>query len=398
MMKQGTHPDPEPFRFSSQEFARRHGKIRELMQQRGLDCLIIAGHTGYHHSFAADLRYVTGLSGLALDGTCALFPLQGEPVYLGASPFMVARVQRHCSISAQPVAFKPGTRIRDYASDLANRIKDLGLAQGTIGIVSLRTLSASAFMDLRQELPHANFLAAGDLLLECRMIKSAEELACIRRAAACADKGIAAMVKAARPGITEAELTARCDYAMIRAGADRGPFILLGSNSWDQFQGTIGEASHSRKQLRPGDIVLTELSPSYGGYYVQLCIPIYLGKRAPRAFTQLLEIHKEIYWLALDKLRSGKRILQIEEEVFELAAARGQFRRAWTLQSVELAEAFFKFDVELEPNMSYVLHPWTEYSSGQGFQGHTIGNTVLVTDNEPRQLSRLPLDLVRAWG
>jgi hypothetical protein len=44
--------------------------------------------------------------------------------------------------------------------------------------------------------------------------------------------------------------------------------------------------------------------------------------------------------------------------------------------------------------MSYVIHPWTEYSSGKGLEGHTIGNTVIITGTEPEQVNKSPLDLV----
>jgi Xaa-Pro aminopeptidase len=388
------HGENKILKFSPQEFARRHRKIREIMQLRGIDCLIITGNTGYNNSFAADIRYVTGLAGLAADGTYILFPLIGEPVYLAPSPFVAARVEKQCSIPIAPVAFKKGTRIRDYASDLASRIKDLGLEKSTIGIVSMRIMPAGVYMDIKRELPDANFVSAGDVLLECRMIKSPEELEFIRKAGECADKGIAAIVEGAQPGVTEAELTARCDYAMIRAGADRGPFILLGSNPWEKFQGAINDTSQSQKKLRKGDIILTELSPSYGGYYVQLCVPISLGGNVPHSFTELLNIDKELYQLALRELRPGNTVAAIEEEIFKLASERGDFRRAWALQSVELAEAFFKLDLEIKANMSYVIHPWTEFSSGKGLEGHTIGNTIIVTGDEPEQVNKSPLDVI----
>jgi Xaa-Pro aminopeptidase len=384
--------------FTTQEFVRRHRKIREIMQFRGIDCLIITGNTGGNQSLAADIRYVAGLPGSAAEGTYILFPLMGKPVFLAPSIFVADRIGKKCSIPVAPVAFKKGTRIRDYGSDLVNRIKDLGLEKGTIGVVSMRVMPAGTYLNLQRDLPNANWVSAGDILLECRLVKSPEELEFVRKAGECADRGMQAILKAARPGVTEAELTARCDYAMIRAGADRGPFILIGSNPWEKFQGAIGDASQSPRKLQKGDIVLTELSPSYGGYYAQLCVPISIGGSPSRAFSELLKIDKEIYQLALEELRPGATVGEIETKVFRLAARRGSFRRAWALQSTELAEAFFKFDSEIKEHMSYVIHPWTEFASGKGIQGHTIGNTVIVTGDEPEQVNKSPLDLVTVRG
>jgi Xaa-Pro aminopeptidase len=389
--------EEQRLQFSIQEFSRRHRKVREIMQLRGIDCLIITGNTGGNQSFCADIRYMTGLAGGAAEGTYILFPLIGDPVYLAPNVLVAARLENQCPIAAAPVAFKKGTRIRDYACDLANRIKSLGMEKGTIGIGSMRVMPAGAYMNLKGDLPDADFVSAGDVLLQCRMIKSSEELEFVRKAGACADKGIEAIIESARPGVTEAELTHACDYAMIRAGADRGPFVLIGSRPWEGFEGTIGDATYSQRKLQRGDIILTELSPSYRGYYAQLCVPISLGGNPPPAFTQLLNIDKEIYQLALDELRPGNSVAQIEAKLFEFARSKGDFRRAWALQSTELAEAFFKTDTEIQPNMSYVIHPWTEFSSGRGLQGHTIGNTVIVTGKEPEQVNKSILD-VRTVG
>jgi Xaa-Pro aminopeptidase len=380
--------------FSNGEFRRRHGSVRKIMQSRNIDCLIVTGSTGLHNSLAADVRYMTGLAGSAAEGTYILFPMAGEPVFLAPSTFMADRIGKSSFIQVAPVAFKKGTRIRDYASDLASRIRDLGMEKGKIGIVSMRVMPAETYLSLSRCLPNVEFVSAGDILLECRLIKSPEELVYVRKAGACADKGMNAILEAVRPGITEAELTAHCDYSMILAGADRGPFILIGSGPWEKFQGSIGDASQSTRKLQKGDLILTELSPSFGGYYAQLCAPIYLGGDPPRSFKELLKIDKEIYYLALNELRPGNSIAAIEEKIFRFASSTGHFRRAWALQSTELAEAFFKYDLELKKNMSYVIHPWTEFSTGRGMQGHTIGNTVIVTDDEPEQVNKSPLDLV----
>jgi len=108
----------------------------------------------------------------------------------------------------------------------------------------------------------------------------------------------------------------------------------------------------------------------------------------------LLDIHKAMHQTAFELLRPGNRILDIEEKVAEAAAGRGrEFRRAWATQSGELAEAFFKLNTELKAGMTYVDHPWTELKSGEGFQGHTIGNTFIVTEGEPEMLHKTPLEL-----
>jgi Xaa-Pro aminopeptidase len=387
MTHRSVRDEGDVLRFSSKEFERRHRKIREVMQLRGVDCLIITGHGGGYGSAIADVRYVSGLTNLTMDGPYIVFPLFGEPVVFTSSQLVADWAAKTSPFPVKPVSFKKGTRIRDYPTDVIARIKELGLEEGTIGIVTMRVMPAYAHAALKEGLPRATLLSAGDLLLACRRIKSPEEMEFIRKSGECADIGLDAIVAAARPGITEAELVAICDAAMVKAGAERGNFILLGSGPWSEMEGTI--SAGTRRRLEKGDIISNEITSNYQGYQTQLCCPIVLGGKAPDAFRKLLDIHKAMYRLAHEELRPGNTVSAIDAKAAKLAASLGgDFRRAWALQLSELAESFFKLDAELMKGMCYVIHPWTEPRSGKGFNGHTIGNTCIVTDGKPEVVNK----------
>ena len=120
-----------------------------------------------------------------------------------------------------------------------------------------------------------------------------------------------------------------------------------------------------------------------------------MGGKAPDAFKKLVKIHTAIYNLACEELRAGNTIGAVDAKTAKLAASMGgNFKRAWALQLSELAESFFKLDAELQKGMCYVIHPWTEPSSGRGFHGHTVGNTCLVTGGEPEVVHKTPLEVM----
>lgn len=391
MEKSDWRDEEDVLQFSSGEIKRRHRKIRELMQFRGIDCLVVTGHAGTHGAEMANIGYISGLSGF-FQAPFILFPFAGEPLIFAASPVMAVGVRKASRIPVDAVAFKPGTRIRDYGTSLVDRIKAMGLEKGTIGIVSMRVMPADVYGTLRRFLPHADFVSAADILLEARRIKSPEEMAFVRKSGACADRGLEAILEAARPGVTEEELVAYCDMAMIKAGSQRGNFVLLGSGRWPEMQGTIGGGT--RRRLKEGDLILNEITSGYAGYYTQLCVPVSIGGDVPDDFMDLLRIHKAMHAAAFKALRPGNTISAIEAQVAEVADSMGgDFRRAWATQSGELAEAFFKLNAELRPGMTYVNHPWTEARSGEGFQGHTIGNTCIVTEGEPEIVHASAMEL-----
>ncbi len=384
--------EENPLRFSAKEYERRHRKIRELMQLRGIDCLVITGDSGGFGSAAADIRYVSGLpAAVHNDGPYIVFPLSGGPVGYVGSSFAAEWCMRTSPFPVKGVSFKRGTRIRDYPTDVIARVKELDLERGTIGIVTMRVMPAYAYVAMQKELPLANLVSAGDVLLEARMIKSDEEIAFIRKSAEAADRGLEAIVQAARPGITEAELVAICDGAMIEAGSDRGNFILLGSGDWSTYEGTI--SGGTKRRLEKGDAILTEITGNYQGYYTQLCCPIVLGPQIPEGLKGRDEIHRAMYSAAYGALKAGNNVSAVDGKAAEAAAGLGDFRRAWALQTTELAESFFKLDVELKAGMCYVIHPWTEPRSGKGYNGHTIGNTCIVTTGEPVGVNTSPQEI-----
>lgn len=380
--------------FSQSEFERRHKKIREGMQLRNIECLLVVD--------IPNIRYISGVFvATPMSSGVLIFPLLETPNMLVMAPHTAARMEKASYIPINAVSFRKGqpggVRIREFAPDIVSRVKELGIEKRTIGLASWRAVPAYLFEELKRELPYANFVSAGDVLLECRRTKSAEELECIRKAAQIADVGIQALVNTARPGVTEADLVAACDYAMVRAGCDRGTMLLLDSGPFEEKQGAIGDTSQSQRRLQKGDIILNELSPLYKGYNVQLCVPISVHGDVPKSFTDRMNIDNELYEFTLNELRPGRRYGEIEKRVFELAEklAPRFYRRVWSLQANETDPGQDRLTfVEFKPGMVWINHPWTEPASGKGHEGHTIGNTVIITEGEPEVTSRWPRELV----
>jgi Xaa-Pro aminopeptidase len=373
--------------FSKEEYERRHTNIRALMQARGLDCLVITGHNGIFGAGGADIRYVAGVTTMMEGGPFVIFPFSGDPLLI---THMIGG-RNTGVLKAEQVAFKKGTRLRDYGGHVANRLRDLGFEKGTIGLVTTRVMPAKDYIVMSLELPQARFVPADDIVLHCRLVRSEEEIAFLRRSGEVADAGVRAIVESARPGVVEKELVFACDLAMARAGGERGNFILLGSGAWE-LEGAIFTGTD--RKLEKGDIILTEITSNYEGYYTQLCCPIVLGKKPPAGFVKRLQINKTMYQTAFENLRPGNFVGSVEKMVEERVAGMGRWRRSWALQSAELAESFHKVNLQIQRNMCFVIHPWSEPLSGKGFMGHTIGNTCIVRDGEPEVLHKSSQDVI----
>lgn len=400
MNKVGWDLEWEVPKFPPEEGERRHSLIREQMGFRNIDCLIIAGNSAYFRGSLADIRYVSNFA-YWCDPSYVVFPFEGEPLLLIA--FAGHKLYAKAISFMEVQVYNYGRWRIDFAGSIIQRIKELGLQKSTIGITPMRWMSADVFLSLREQLPEAKLIDASDLIRQIRMIKSSLEMEFIRKAGECADKGFEAMLNVARPGVKGAELAAVCESAMVINGAELGSFLLLDSGSWQTKTGVLAHGA-SQKILKQGDIILNEITPSYGGYCVQLCRPISIGT-PPDDFMKLYEIHREMYYLVRDKLRSGNKLEDIEAEVAELARrkAKGRFSMAFACQSSDIADLgvypmLIPMRGELKAGMGIVNHPFTaDASVREGRTGaialHTVGDTYIVHEDRAECVSKLPLEL-----
>ena len=165
--------------FTEEEGMRRWKRIRELMMAREIDCLIITGNTDYCRSGFADMRYVTNYINWAEDEYC-VFPLKGDPaLYVHAlqHQYWAEKVSWVKEILSPPREKRVSMKI----AEIVQKIRDLGLEKTTLGIVSIMTMPAFVYLGLVKELPQANFVDAGEILRDCRMILSPAELEYVRK-------------------------------------------------------------------------------------------------------------------------------------------------------------------------------------------------------------------------
>lgn len=368
-----------------EEKSRRHKAIREQMAIRKIDCLIIPGMHSNYGAGRANIRYVSNYAQW-YDDEYITFPLSGEPLLYAwnAAHFDWGKRVSWVSIKL--------SNEREYIKDMAEEIKRLGLDRKTLGIVDLRIMPTQTYLGLLKELPSATFVDASDLFLTLRLVKSPAELKFVRKAAELADIGFNAMLETAEVGVHDREVWSACERAMTLAGAEPPSFSLYCSGPWpDKGIGFIYGPMDRR--LEKGDIVFNEITPCYGGYWIQLCRAIVLGEPSDD-FKKAYDAQVEIYDLANRELRPGNTFAELEEKARELAKKRGYLHKI-VLQhmGLQITERI-PLQTMFRPGMYFVNHPWEEYPySSPEVGGHIIGDTVVVTDGAPERLTKLPFQL-----
>ncbi len=274
--------------------------------------------------------------------------------------------------------------------------------------------------------PTMQFVDASPLIREVRMIKSAFEVARIRRAAEIQDCMVRKLQEVLRPGMTELELAAEIEAEARRHG-HQGIIrtrafnlecffghLLSGENgavpSWlDSATGGTGLSPAfgngvSARRIQRHEPILLDFAGAFDGYHSDQTRLFSLGplpEDLVKGYEACLHIREEV----LAGLRPGTRASEAFARATALAERLGyadRFMNTGPAQvafvghgvGVELDEIPFLAvgsDVPLQAGMTLAVEPKIVFP-GRGVVG--VEDTVLVTTGDPECLTFTPRDLV----
>jgi len=267
-------------KFSDAEFSRRHALAREKMNRDGLDALILSGGSNTW-SLGAGVTWASGLIEERAMLQYVVLPRQGEPTLIYPHPGCHIEAARK-SVSISDVR---GARGGHFGQVMAERLMELGLQEGRIGITAAdRTgpeyMGVTCYNELVERLPKATFVFLPAMLHELTRLKSSEEIDAMAKAGELVVKSFEALVSAARPGNYEYQLEAAAVHAIMDGGG-KPHFMIIGSTSMNDPKLVFPNPRPSARVLQKGDIILTEMVAAYKGYTAKIGHPVTIGKPTP---------------------------------------------------------------------------------------------------------------------
>ena len=256
------------------EFAARRAAAAGVAQMRGLDGLLVCARGGGAVDRYGTVTWLTdhyssfpfipdvaghwtgrGHSFLAL-------PVAGEPRLVIDVPY----VDRVAMPPEQVV-------VADLVLEATvEALRSTGLADGRVGLVGGDTMAVTMLRTIEAALPRLTLMAADDALDGLRAVKSPGEVARLRDAARLGSRMIDAMMDAARPGATHADVLAEGMAVLIPAGG-----ILYNSFMASGIGGPGALAIRSTfptwaspEPLRDGMWFRSGISGVLNGYYFDL--------------------------------------------------------------------------------------------------------------------------------
>jgi len=175
---------------------------------------------------------------------------------------------------------------------LAEALSDAGLENGRIWM-EMGALPARDADRLRATLPKLTLIDAEKVLNQSRMIKSADEIAMMRKIIRCQETSIRDGFAAARAGDSERKVADTMIANVHANGADWVPFIIFNSGEHTLI-------NHWRPDDTPldnGRIVMVDMVGFFGGYYTDHARMAIVGEPSPAqrdAYKRMRTVQREM--------------------------------------------------------------------------------------------------------
>jgi Xaa-Pro dipeptidase len=390
--------------FSKQEYARRYAALRAKMREHKLDCLIVPGGPS-HWSFGGGMLWLTGHWEWHALAAYVVVPLEGEPtmVYSMGGTHAEA-VRRNVEVAVKDVRHSRSGR---YADVMVERIRELGLTRGRIGLMEIDPrhedyLPVNQYNVLRHNLPDAKLVFTKGFLHDLLVIHSEEELDCIRKAGLLCQHAMEAMVARAKPGVKEYELRATAGAAILEGGGDID-FLIIGSTPMADPALIFGNPRPSGRVLQKGDIINMELAAGYRGYSAQVGSPICLGEPTAMVRKFWEEITLPGYQKIVAEIAPGKPTENMRT-ASKFFRDKGVQSRPTQCHGIDLvtdnphvsAEHVKGVDIDmvLKPGMVIMAEP--NPITPDGTFGIFLGHTFIVTEDGHEVVDKFPLEIAVA--
>lgn len=235
-----------------------------------------------------------------------------------------------------------------------------------------------------------------------RLIKSAEELAALRRGAALTDAAITALAEALRPGATDHQVLASTEHAYVSLGGQH-QIHYLGITAMDEPDLSVPAQWPTGRVIRPRDVVTCEISaaaaPEYAG---QVLRTFTVGAPATALFDDLHAVATAAFDAIAARLIPGTRAA-------ELAEAAAVIEQAGFTAVDDLVHGFgggylppvvpapgrsmLTPDLVLSAGMTLVVQPNVVAACRRA--GVQTGELLVVSEQGPQRVHKFPQGLLQ---
>lgn len=297
-------------------YAKRVKKAQKAMARRGIDMHLI--------SLTPNLGYLTGYDTTMPSGyTVGLLPAKG------AVGLHCSELEGCCALQSstiKDIALYRWYDAQDTGGQLGKVLRERGYDGKRIGIemrnpetFTVGAFDVGSYLTLKKMLPNAEFVDTTDLVLELRIIKSAQEIAYMRKAGEISLRGLFASLAEVGEGKSDNDVMAAGHHALIRSGSELmsiDPMIMSGERT-----GWMPHVPYKRQALKRGDSVYLEYTGTYHRYNAPTMRSAAVGE-ATKEVRRLADTSIETVELILQHAKPGRTGHDVARDVGKVLRKR----------------------------------------------------------------------------
>jgi len=371
--------------FSDTEMARRRQTVENLMEQEGVDALLVYG-TG---RYASDIYWLTD------------WPSSREAYLLiqpGKEPVVLMQLFNHFPM-ARVMSIVKDVRWAgpNTASTLLNLMRERNLEAKKIGLVG--AIPYQHYIRLSERFPNAIFLDIGRKMRMMRTVRSPEEIERIRFASKLTDQSIEALASSLKEGMREDEIPAIIEPVYLKHGGYAG-IHFMSSMPMRSPDFPVPAQFHSSRRLQKGDCLITEISGAYSGYSGQIHRTFSIGEGPTPEWRRLHDVALEAFERLETIIKDGVTTTEAEAAA-EIIHQRGYSIYDDLVHGVNQYPPIFQTkttcrhdsrEMTFRENMVIVIQP--NVITKDEMMGLQFGETLRVTKKGCESLNAYPREWV----
>lgn len=380
---------PKPYlHFSEDEFAGRQARVRQALEERGLDGLIM--------SRIEDQYWLCGLDTEGFVIFHAMF------IGVGGQLTHVTRTADLASIDFSSLCRDVRVWEDAEGNPKSNAIKDMLQSHGMQGKrigVQLDTFGMlpNLYLELRDRLDGwCELVDASDLIRLMRLVKSPQELEYHRRAGEVLDQACARAIELTRPGADEGQIFGQVYQLIWESGADIPANRLPmghGEKAMNVRYGT------GRGRIGENDQVTFEMGDAWRHYHVADMFTVLTGPKVDDRHLRMFDAAAAALGAVQDALRPGRALGEIYEVHLKTLDRHGYGHAAlkacgYTMGAtfppswMEMPMIYRGNSTVLQEQMVFFTHMiLSDFDTGLTM---SLGETSIITAGAPEVITHVP--------
>jgi len=345
--------------------------LRALMKAQGIDALLITN--------PYNLRYMTQFT-----GTAGLAVISAdEAIFI--TDFRYTE-QANKEVEGYRIVLHKKTIIEEVAAQVAAmNAKIIGFEKDDLSF---------GLYELYKREVTAEFKPVSGLVEKLRMVKTADELAILQKAAKIADDAFAHIITYIRPGISELDVSNELEFFMRKQGATSSSFSIIVASG---LRSALPHGVATAKVIESGDFVTLDYGALYEGYISDITRTIAVGEPADK-LKEIYAVTLAAQELALQGIKPGMTGIEADAIARDHIKSKG-YGEAFGhstghgigLEVHEAPALSSRTETILKPNMVVTVEPGIYLPEIGGVR---IEDDIVITESGNRRLTFAPKELL----